>query len=45
MLLAHLTVAGPIEAAITGGVVAYLGKHHPEILKLNPYERRESDEV
>ena len=45
MLLAHLTVAGPIEAAITGGVVAYLGKHHPEILKLNPHERRESDEV
>jgi len=45
MLFAHLITAGPIEAIITGGVVAYLGKHHPEILKLNPYERSKSDEV
>ncbi len=39
MLLAHSLIAGPVEAVITGGVVAFLGKYHPEMFKLNPYER------
>ena len=33
MMLPHLTVAGAAEAAITGGVVAFLGRHHPEIFE------------
>ncbi len=41
MLFAHSLIAGPVEAVITGGVVAFLGKYHPEVFKLNPYERSE----
>ncbi len=33
MMIPHLTVAGAAEAAITGGVVAFLGRHHPEIFE------------
>ncbi len=40
MLVAHLLIAGPVEAAITGGIVAFLGKYHPDVFSLNPYERR-----
>jgi cobalt/nickel transport system permease protein len=31
MMTAHLTVAGAAEAVLTGGTVAFLGKHHPEL--------------
>ncbi len=41
MLVAHLLIAGPVEAVITGGVVAFLGRYHPDVFSLNPYERRE----
>lgn len=37
MLIAHLAIAGPVEAAITGGVIAFLGKYHPDVFNLNPY--------
>jgi cobalt/nickel transport system permease protein len=31
MMIPHLTVGGLAEALITGGVIAFLGKHHPEL--------------
>ncbi len=40
MLIAHLVIAGPVEAAITGAVVAFLGRYHPEVFQLNPDERK-----
>jgi len=43
MLIAHLAIAGPVEAAITGAVVAFLGKYHPEVFKLNPDERSQGE--
>ncbi len=33
MMIPHLTVAGAAEAAITGGVAAFLGRHHPELFE------------
>jgi cobalt/nickel transport system permease protein len=41
MLIAHLAVAGPIEAAVTGGVVAYLQRSHPSLIKADAAGRRE----
>ena len=35
MLLAHLTVAGAVEAAVTGGVVAYLQRANVPLLRIN----------
>jgi cobalt/nickel transport system permease protein len=35
MLLAHLTVAGVVEAALTGGVVAYLQRANLPLLRIN----------
>jgi cobalt/nickel transport system permease protein len=35
MMLAHLTVAGPIEFALTAGIVAYLQRANPAILRIN----------
>jgi cobalt/nickel transport system permease protein len=31
MMIPHLVVAGAAEAILTGGVVAFLGKYHPEL--------------
>ncbi len=31
MMLPHLTVAGVAEGVLTGGVAAFLGRHHPEL--------------
>ena len=31
MMTAHLTIAGAAEAVLTGGIVAFLGNHHPEL--------------
>jgi cobalt/nickel transport system permease protein len=36
MLLAHLTVAGFVEAALVGGIVAYLCRANPAVLRINP---------
>jgi cobalt/nickel transport system permease protein len=33
MMVPHLTVAGAAEAILTGGVVAFLGKYHPELFE------------
>jgi len=33
MLLPHLTVGGLAEALVTGGVVAFLGRYHPELFE------------
>jgi len=35
MMLAHLTVAGLVEAAVTGGVVAYLQRANLPLLRVN----------
>jgi cobalt/nickel transport system permease protein len=32
MAIPHLTIAGAAEAILTGGVAAFLGTHHPEII-------------
>ena len=31
MMIPHLTVGGLAEALVTGGVIAFLGKYHPEL--------------
>jgi cobalt/nickel transport system permease protein len=36
MLLAHLTVAGFVELALTSGVIAYLCRSNPAVLRINP---------
>jgi len=36
MLIAHLTVAGPLEAVVTGLVVRYLQKNNTSLLELYP---------
>jgi cobalt/nickel transport system permease protein len=35
MMLAHLSVAGLVEAAVTGGVIAYLRRANPALLRIN----------
>ena len=35
MLLAHLTVAGLVEFAVTAGVIAYLQRANVPILRIN----------
>ena len=30
-MIPHLTIGGLVEALVTGGVIAFLGKHHPEL--------------
>lgn len=42
MMLPHLTIAGAAEAILTGGVAAFLGKHHPEIFEALRAGPRES---
>ncbi len=39
MLFAHLTLAGPVEAAVTGLVVRYLQKSNPDMLHIYPYQK------
>lgn len=41
MLIAHLAVAGPIEAAVTGGVVAYLRRSRPNLIKADATGKKE----
>jgi cobalt/nickel transport system permease protein len=35
MLLAHLTVAGFVEAALTAGIIAYLCRANPAVMRIN----------
>lgn len=41
MLIAHLAVAGPIEAVVTGGVVAYLLRTHSTLIKVDTAGKKE----
>ena len=41
MLIGHLAVAGPIEAAVTGGVVAYLQRSHSSLIKADTPRKKE----
>ena len=41
MLIAHLAVAGPIEAVVTGGVVAYLQRTHSSLIKADVPQKKE----
>jgi cobalt/nickel transport system permease protein len=41
MLIGHLAVAGPIEAAVTGGVVVYLQRSHPSLIKADATRKNE----
>jgi len=41
MLSAHLIVAGPIEAVVTGGVLVYLQRRHSSLIKADTPSKRE----
>jgi cobalt/nickel transport system permease protein len=41
MMIPHLTVGGLVEALVTGGVIAFLGKYHPELFDTRPPGGRE----
>jgi len=41
MLFAHFTLAGPVEAVVTGFVVKYLQKSNPAMLKIYPPQKSE----
>ena len=41
MLIAHLAVAGPVEAVVTGGVVAYLQRTHSSLIKADAPQKKE----
>ena len=41
MLIAHLAVAGPVEAVVTGGVVAYLQRTHSSLIKADVAKKKE----
>ena len=38
MMIPHLTVGGLVEALVTGGVIAFLGRYHPELFDQRPAE-------
>ncbi len=43
MMIPHLTVGGLAEALVTGGVITFLGRYHPELFDARPaYGREES---
>ena len=42
MVIPHLTVAGAAEAILTGGAVAFLGAHHPELFEAREGARESS---
>ena len=44
MMLGHLTIAGLAELVVTGGVVAYLQRSDPSLLKLTAPNAQESEE-
>jgi cobalt/nickel transport system permease protein len=41
MLIAHLAMAGPVEAVVTGGVVAYLQRTHSSLIKADTPKKKE----
>jgi len=45
MLLAHLAVAGPVEAVVTGGVVVYLQRFHPSIIQANSTAEKKNSKL
>jgi len=44
MLASHLLI-GLVEAMLTAAVIAFLGRNHPEVFRLNLAERRKNEEV
>jgi cobalt/nickel transport system permease protein len=42
MVIAHLAVAGPVEAVVTGGVVVYLQRSHPSLIRADALQKKES---
>jgi len=41
MVFAHMLVAGPVEAVVTGGVVAYLQRTHSSLIKADVAKKKE----
>ena len=41
MLVAHLAVAGPVEAVVTGGVLVYLQRTHSSLIKADSTTKKE----
>jgi cobalt/nickel transport system permease protein len=41
MLIAHLAIAGPVEAVVTGGVVVYLQRTHSSLIKADTPKKKE----
>jgi cobalt/nickel transport system permease protein len=41
MVFAHMLVAGPVEAVVTGGVVAYLQRTHSGLIKADVAKKKE----
>jgi cobalt/nickel transport system permease protein len=42
MLIGHLLIAGPVEAIVTGGIFSYLQRTHPNLIKTNIKNKKES---
>jgi cobalt/nickel transport system permease protein len=41
MVFAHMLVAGPVEAVVTGGVVVYLQRTHSSLIQVNTEKKKE----
>jgi cobalt/nickel transport system permease protein len=41
ILIAHLAVAGPVEAVVTGGVILYLQRTHSSLIKAGVVKKKE----
>ena len=41
MVFAHMLVAGPVEAVVTGGVVVYLQRTHSSLIKADAPKKKE----
>lgn len=44
MMIPHLTLAGAAEGILTGGAIAFLGKHHPELFSKSHPEVTQASE-
>lgn len=45
MLFAHLTLAGPVEAVVTGLIVKYLQKSNPDMLQIYPPKKSQIEKL
>ena len=45
MMFAHITVAGPVEAVVTGFVVKYMQKSNPSMLQIYPPQKSENKKL